>query len=93
MRVFFINPKVKTQHEITAVSIKGDISVSNKIVLGSKSEISGDLTYRSLIIEDGAQFQGSCSVIGNKDDAVATPINDELKPRFTMASSSSDSNA
>ena len=47
-------------------SIKGDISVSNKIVLGSKSEISGDLTYRSLIIEDGAQFQGSCSVIGNK---------------------------
>ena len=74
-------------------SIKGDISVSNKIVLGSKSEISGDLTYRSLIIEDGAQFQGSCSVIGNKDDAADTPINDELKPRFTMASSSSDSNA
>ena len=74
-------------------SIKGDISVSNKIVLGSKSEISGDLTYRSLIIEDGAQFQGSCSVIGNKDDAADTPINDELNPRFTMASSSSDSNA
>ena len=45
-------------------SLKGDISVSNKIVLGRKSEIIGDLLYSSLIIEDGAQFQGSCSVIG-----------------------------
>ena len=49
-------------------SIKGDITVTNKIVLGSKSEITGDLIYRSLIIEDGAQFEGSCSVIGNKEN-------------------------
>ena len=66
-------------------SLKGDISVSNKIVLGIKSEIIGDLLYSSLIIEDGAQFQGSCSVIGNKENTIDSSLK-EPKPRFTMAS-------
>ena len=55
-------------------SLKGDISVSNKIVLGRKSEIIGDLLYSSLIIEDGAQFQGSCSVIGNKENTIDSSL-------------------
>ena len=66
-------------------SLKGDISVANKIVLGRKSEIIGDLLYSSLIIEDGAQFQGSCSVIGNKENTIDSSLK-EPKPRFTMAS-------
>jgi len=66
-------------------SLKGDISVSNKIVLGRKSEIIGDLLYSSLIIEDGAQFQGSCSVIGNKENTIDSSLK-EPKARFTMAS-------
>ena len=66
-------------------SLKGDISVANKIVLGRKSEIIGDLLYSSLIIEDGAQFQGSCSVIGNKENTFDSSLK-EPKPRFTMAS-------
>ena len=68
-----------------AGSLKGDISVANKIVLGRKSEIIGDLLYSSLIIEDGAQFQGSCSVIGNKENTIDSSLK-EPKPRFTMAS-------
>ena len=66
-------------------SLKGDISVANKIVLGRKSEIIGDLLYSSLIIEDCAQFQGSCSVIGNKENTIDSSLK-EPKPRFTMAS-------
>ena len=74
-------------------SIKGDITVTNKIILGSKSEITGDLIYRSLIIEEGAQFEGSCSVIGNKKNVEDSSVTKDLKPRFTIASSPSDSNA
>ena len=74
-------------------SINGDITVSKKIVLGSKSEIIGDLIYRSLIIEDGAQFQGSCSVVGNQKDTKDPSVKEEFKPRFTMAPPPSDSNA
>ena len=44
--------------------IQGNVTVSNRIVLGRKSELKGDLIYHSLVIEDGAQFEGSCTVIG-----------------------------
>ena len=70
-------------------SIQGNVTVSNRIVLGRKSELKGDLIYHSLVIEDGAQFEGSCSVIGGKQDALVS----EEKLRFTMASPSSEPNA
>jgi len=73
-------------------SIQGNITVSNRIVLGRKSELKGDLIYHSLVIEDGAQFEGSCSVIGVKKDASGSLVS-KAKPRFTMASPSSEPNA
>ena len=42
--------------------------------------------------EDGAQFEGSCSVIGVKKDASGSLVS-KAKPRFTMASPSSEPNA
>ena len=44
-------------------SIQGNVTVSNRIVLGRKSELKGDLIYHSLVIEDGAQFEGKCDII------------------------------
>ena len=72
--------------------IKGNVTVSNRIVLGRKSELKGDLIYRNLIIEDGAQFEGSCSVIGVKKDTSDSLVS-EANLRFTMASPSSEPNA
>ena len=73
-------------------SIKGNVTVSNRIVLGRKSELKGDLIYHNLIIEDGAQFEGSCSVIGLKKDTSDSLVS-EANLRFTMASPSSEPNA
>ena len=73
-------------------SIQGNVTVSNRIVLGRKSELIGDLIYRNLVIEDGAQFEGSCSVIGVKKDASDSLVS-KAKLRFTMASPSSEPNA
>ena len=73
-------------------TIQGNVTVSNRIVLGRKSDLKGDLIYRSLVIEDGAQFEGSCSVIGVKKDASGSLVS-KAKPRFTMASPSSEPNA
>ena len=73
-------------------SIKGNVTVSNRIVLGRKSELKGDLIYRNLIIEDGAQFEGSCSAIGVKKDTSDSLVS-EANLRFTMASPSSEPNA
>ena len=73
-------------------SIKGNVTVSNRILLGRKSVLKGDLIYRNLIIEDGAQFEGSCSVIGVKKDTSDSLVS-EANLRFTMASPSSEPNA
>jgi len=73
-------------------SIQGNVTVSNRIVLGRKSELKGDLIYHSLVIEDGAQFEGSCSVIGDRQDASDSLVSD-ARLRFTMASPSSEPNA
>ena len=72
--------------------IKGNVTVSNRIVLGRKSELKGDLIYRNLIIEDGAQYEGSCSAIGVKKDTSDSLVS-EANLRFTMASPSSEPNA
>ena len=72
--------------------IQGNVTVSNRIVLGRKSELKGDLIYHSLVIEDGAQFEGSCAVIGDKQDASDSLVS-EARLRFTMAPPSSEPNA
>jgi cytoskeletal protein CcmA (bactofilin family) len=72
--------------------IQGNVTVSNRIVLGRKSELKGDLIYHSLVIEDGAQFEGSCSVIGGKKETSDSLVS-EAKLRFTMGSPSSEPNA
>ena len=73
-------------------SIQGNVTVSNRIVLGRKSELKGDLIYHSLVIEDGAQFEGSCSVIGDRQDASDSLVS-KKRLLFTMASPSSEPNA
>ena len=72
--------------------IQGNVTVSNRIVLGRKSELKGDLIYHSLVIEDGAQFEGSCTVIGDKQDTSDSLVS-EARLRFTMAPPSSEPNA
>ena len=72
--------------------IQGNVTVSNRIVLGRKSELKGDLIYHSLVIEDGAQFEGSCTVIGDKQDTSDSLVS-EARLRFTIASPSSEPNA
>ena len=73
-------------------SIQGNVTVSNRIVLGRQSDLKGDLIYSSLVIEDGAQFEGSCTVIGNKKSTSDSLVS-EARLRFTMASPSSEPNA
>jgi cytoskeletal protein CcmA (bactofilin family) len=44
-------------------------------VLGSESNLKGDLIYRTLVIEEGAQFQGHCVLAGREEsiDSINEP--------------------
>lgn len=44
--------------------VEGNVVVENRAVLGDASNLDGDLTYKTLIIEEGAQFQGQCMILG-----------------------------
>jgi len=45
--------------------VEGNVVVENRAVLGEASLLNGNLTYKSLIIEEGAQFQGQCIILGD----------------------------
>ena len=47
-------------------TVDGNVRVENRAVLGSESQLKGDLIYRMLVIEEGAQFQGHCVLAGRE---------------------------
>lgn len=46
--------------------VEGNVTVANRAVLGEKSVLIGDLVYHSLLIEEGAQFEGKCDLSNSK---------------------------
>jgi len=63
-----LGPTGKIEGEVTARSatiagqITGNLRGTDKIVLESKSTLLGDLHTRELVINEGAIFQGHCSM-------------------------------
>jgi cytoskeletal protein CcmA (bactofilin family) len=53
------------KHIITAGRINGAVNAAEKVELKGTSRLEGDLVTMRLVIEDGAQFEGKCSM-GNK---------------------------
>ena len=51
---------VNVKNAIIGGKISGNISVSNKVTLESTSRLTGDLTAKLLVIEEGALFSGNC---------------------------------
>ena len=43
-------------------TIEGNITVENRIVLGKETTVKGDMIYRRLFIEEGAEFSGKCDM-------------------------------
>lgn len=56
--------------------VDGNVVVENRAVLGSEANLKGDLVYQSLIIEEGAQFQGHCVPAGSEVFSHTNPIED-----------------
>ena len=50
-------------------TVDGNVRVENRAVLGAECNLKGDLIYRTLVIEEGAQFQGHCVMVDNEKPA------------------------
>ena len=49
--------------------VDGDVEVKNKVILGDSSKLTGNLKASTLTIEEGARFDGVCSM-QNKSTSV-----------------------
>ncbi len=50
--------------------IKGSINAQEKLVFESKAVVHGDIRAAKLVIDEGATFDGNCSMAGNKQTPV-----------------------
>lgn len=54
-----------------AGTVEGEVSVDNKLILRKTARVEGDIVTKSLMVEEGAQIDGSCKM----GDPSAQPIN------------------
>tara|TARA_B100001250_G_C19404298_1_gene616127 strand:- start:93 stop:494 length:402 start_codon:yes stop_codon:yes gene_type:complete len=59
----FVKGNILAQEAAISGEVEGDINVTKKVVLGSKSYLKGNLTAGTLTIEEGAKFDGSCTMV------------------------------
>ena len=49
-------------------TVVGNIAADGQVILGKKCILKGDIIYRKLLIEDGAQFEGKCDIAGRESE-------------------------
>ena len=59
-----LEAEINCKTAVVAGKVTGNIIASEKVELQAKAEINGDLKTRSLVIEQGAIFCGSCNMNG-----------------------------
>lgn len=57
-----IDGQLEAKNLMTAGRIKGNVSVSGKIYMEAEASIAGDIKASRLVVDDGAQFDGKCSM-------------------------------
>jgi cytoskeletal protein CcmA (bactofilin family) len=57
-----LEAEINCKTAVLAGNVTGNVIASEKVELQAKAEISGDLKTRSLVIEQGAVFCGSCNM-------------------------------
>jgi cytoskeletal protein CcmA (bactofilin family) len=59
-----VEASVKVRSATIGGKVNGDIEAQEVVVLEGKSELSGDIVTKKLIIEEGAVFNGTCRMGG-----------------------------
>jgi cytoskeletal protein CcmA (bactofilin family) len=62
-----IEGDVVSRSAALAGRLTGNVSVQEKLVLEEKSVLQGDLRARELVVQEGAIFQGNCSMDAARD--------------------------
>ena len=58
-----VQGNISGSHIRVGGTVVGDIAAGGQVILGKKCILKGDIVYRKLLIEDGAQFEGKCDIV------------------------------
>ncbi len=72
-----IEADIESGSAVIAGRMVGNISTSDKIELQAKCELEGDVKTKSLVIEQGALFCGSCNMKNVRNDLGFLPPDDK----------------
>lgn len=66
-----IEGNISGSHIRIGGNVKGNIAACGQVILGKHCVLKGDIIYRKLLIEDGAQFEGKCDLVSSNSDTPA----------------------
>ena len=61
-----VNGNICAKNASLSGAVKGDLEIESKVILGKFSHVTGNLKAAIITIEEGAKFDGMCSMIDNK---------------------------
>jgi cytoskeletal protein CcmA (bactofilin family) len=67
---------IKAQNIHIGGEVFGNVTIEDKAELGKYSTLDGDLIYKQLLIEEGAKFQGQCTIL-NEQDSLKQDFSDD----------------
>lgn len=65
-----IKADIKAQNADIAGIVEGNIEIEEKIEIQSGSSIKGDISAQQLIVNEGACFNGNCSMNGDDENKI-----------------------
>lgn len=85
-----VEGEIKVGNIVVGGTVKGNINASSKVLLEAKSVFRGDMLTSKLVIEEGAIFEGNCSMNGDfepnkkKDKKPENKVQDEDKESSSL---------
>jgi len=73
----YVEADVESQTAVVAGKVVGNLIATEKIELQAKSDIAGDIKTKSLVVEQGAIFCGSCHMKEGKSNLGFLPPEDK----------------
>lgn len=67
-----IKAQVTARNVIISGNVQGNINATDRVEMSGSSRIIGDITASKLIVDEGAVFDGKCSMTASRD-SVSTP--------------------
>ncbi len=74
-----VEADIESQTAVIVGKLTGNINASEKIELQAKSDVEGDIKTKSLVVEQGAVFCGSCSMKQGKSNLGFIPPTEKIK--------------